>query len=463
MDVVSQIKKFFEPKSVAIFGVSRRTGKDAFNILDNLLSYGYKGKIYPVNPNATEILGIKTYPDIQTVPEQCDLAILNLPRQIILKVVKECADNGIDSIVIVTQGFGDADDEEGKQLQAELEKVIKGNNIRVLGPNSLGIANAFANFSSSFVKLDMERIPVGLICQTGVFMMGYSFAKFVGKGLDLGNGTDIDMADGLEYFGQDGDIKVVALHIEGMKDGRKFLKAAKKITGKKPVVALKTGKSEQAARAAQSHTGSMAGKDKIWDVGLKQSGIIRVNDIDEFADTVKAFYTLPLMKGNRIAVASYTGGLGIMGIDACNKYGLEIGKLSEATLKRLEEFYPSWQDVGNPADIWPAIMVERKGSLPEIEEMAVDTLLSDPGIDGILCVFGEFLPPGQWRSLTPMIERITNAHPDKPLIFHIYGSFADEAKINIEKTGKALVFTSVDRAMRALGHLYDYSEFCARH
>jgi Acyl-CoA synthetase (NDP forming) len=459
MDVVTQMKNFLEPRSVAIFGVSRRTGKEAFNILESLLSYGYQGKVYPINPNASEILGIKCYSSIREVPEQCDLAIINLPRQLVPQVVRECASNGIESVVIETQGFADADDDEGKQLQGELDEVIRGSKVRVLGPNSLGTGNAFANFSSSFARLEMERVPVGVICQTGVFMCGFFFLKLVGKGIDLGNGCDLDFADGLRYFEQDDDIKVVALHIEGIKDGRRFMEAANTITRKKPVVALKTGKSERAAQAAQSHTGSLVGKDEVWDVGLRQSGIIRVSDVDEFADVVKAFYTLPLMKGRRLGVVTYTGGVGIMCIDACQKCGLEMAKLSQATINRLDALYPSWQNVGNPADIWPAIMVERKASLSEVEEIAVDTLLSDPGVDAVLCILGEFMPPSEWRSLLPMVKRATKSHPDKPLVFHFYGPFGGETKTELEKTGKTLVFTSTDRAIRTLGHLADYSEF----
>lgn len=452
------MKKFLEPESVAVFGVSRRTGEGAFNILENLLSYGYRGRVYPVNPNASEILGIKVYHSLGEVPEKCELAVVSLPRGIVPQVVGECASSGIESVVIVTQGFADADDEEGKRLQRELDGLIRKNNVRILGPNTFGTGNAFTNFSSAFVRMDMKRIPVGVICQTGVFMVGFPFLKLIGKGIDLGNGCDLDFADGLEYFEQDSDTKVVALHIEGTRDGARFLKAAKRITRKKPVVALKTGKSEQAALAAQSHTGSLVGKDEVWDAALKQSGIIRVSSVEELADVVKAFYTLPPMKGRRLGVSTYTGGLGIMCIDACNKSGLEIAGLSLTTTEQLSMLFPSWQNVNNPADIWPAIMVAKKASLSEVQETAVETLLNDPEIDAVLCILGAFFPDSG-TSLNRMIKRATESHPDKPLVFHIYGAFADEIKTELEETGKTLVFPSLDRATATLGQLVRYQEF----
>ena len=442
---------------MAIFGVSRRTGKEAFNILENLLSQGYQGKVYPINPNTNEILGVKVYPDIRELPEKCDLAVINLPRDIVPQVVEECITRGIESVVIVTQGFVDANDEEGKELQRELDELVTRNDVRILGPNTFGTANAFTNFSTAFAKLDMKQIPVGSICQTGAFIVGFPFLKLVGKGIDLGNGCDVDFADGLEYFEQDDDVEVVALHIEGTRDGTKFLKAAKKITPKKPVVALKTGQSEQAAKAVQSHSGSLIGKNEIWDVALKQSGITRVGNVEELADTVKAFYTLPPMRGRRLGVITYTGGFGVMCIDACYKSGLEVARLSSATGERLGAMFPSWQNVGNPADIWPSAMVAKKVSLSEVQEIAVETLLNDPGVDAVLCILGAFT--GTEAGIRHIIERAIELQPDKPLVFHIYGPLADEMKKEPEERGGTLVFPTVDRATTALGHLARYQEF----
>ena len=175
---------------------------------------------------------------------------------------------------------------------------------------------------------------------------------------------------------------------------------------------------------------------------------------------VKAFYTLPPMKGRRLGVSTYTGGLRIVCIDACHKSGLEIARLSPATTEQLSTLFPSWQDVGNPVDIWPAIMVAKKASLSEVQEVVAEMLLNDPGTDAVLCLLGAFAPDSG-TSLNRIIERATESHPDKPLVFHIYGAFADETKRELEETGKTLVFPSPDRAITALGHLVHYQKFLA--
>ncbi|GAJ05433.1 unnamed protein product, partial [marine sediment metagenome] len=169
-----------------------------------------------------------------------------------------------------------------------------------------------------------------------------------------GNTCDVDFADGMEYFEQDNETKIVALHIEGIRDAKGFIKAANHLARKKPVLALKTGKSEYAAEAAQSHTGSLVGKDEVWEVALRQSGITRINDIDELGDLVRAFSLLPLMRGTKVGIVSASGGLGIMSIDACQQFHLELAELSSITMKRIKALSPPWQDVGNPVDIWPA-------------------------------------------------------------------------------------------------------------
>jgi len=457
MDVVEQLKRFMEPKSVAIVGASRRTGEEAFNILENLLSYSYEGRIYPVNPNASEILGVKTYPSVEELPEKVDLAVVSLPRSLVPGIIKECVNKHIPAITIVTQGFTDAGDDEGRRLQTEIDNIIRGSGTRILGPNTFGTANAYFNFSSSFIPAKMEKIPVGLICQTGAFFEGFSNFRFLGKGIDLGDACDIDLTDGLEYFEQDAKIKVIALHIEGVRDGRRFLKVAKRVAKKKPIIALKTGRSGRAAQAAQSHTGSLTGSDEIWDTALKGAGVTRVSDIVDFCDAIRAFCVLPLMPGRKVGIVTYTGGYGIMGADACEKFGLELAELSSTTIDRLSALSPSWLTVGNPVDIWPGVMIS-KHSLFQMEEAAVKNLLCDEQVHAVICIFNP-LKPTLYIEFCQLVKQAARDYPDKPLVFHIFGSLGDEAKNELEKTGKTLVFPSSDRAARALSHLANYSQF----
>ncbi len=460
MDVVAQMKKFVEPKSVAIVGVPRSPmviHGMAIDVLTNLINYGYQGKIYPIHPKTSEVRGLKTYATIADAPGDIDLAVINLPRELVPGVVKECVDKGIKAVTIVTQGFTDADDEKGKQLQREIDEVIRGTDTKVLGPNTFGTANAYIKFSSSYAAAEMEEVPVGLVCQSGPFFAGVGNLKLLGKGIDLGNGTDIHFGDALEYFEQDADTKVLAMHIEGMKDASGFLKQVGQVARKKPVVVLKTGRTEQGARAAQSHTGSLTGKNEIWDAAFKQAGVIKVNDVEEFGDTVKAFYTLPLMKGRRIGVVTTTGGFGVMGVDACQRSGLEVAKLSPTTVNRLSAIYPSWQNACNPADVWPASLVGKK-PLFEVLDVSVRALLDDLGVDAVLCITGAVFT----HDLLQLIEGVTKSHPDKPLVFCLIGPCKDGVKNKLEGSGNILTFSSPDRAIMTLGHLADYSESCVR-
>ncbi len=216
MDNRKDLKPFLEPQSVAIIGLSRKTGEQGNNALENLLSYGYQGKIYPINPNTSEILGVKAYPSIRDVETPVDLAVISTNRSRVPAHVRECAERGIKCISIVTQGFIDAGDEEGRRLFKEIADIAKSSGCRILGPNSFGSANVYHNFCSAFARISMQRNPVGLICQTGSLFNSSSEFRFTGKGLDIGNICNIDFADCLEYFEDDPEVKVIVLHIEGM-------------------------------------------------------------------------------------------------------------------------------------------------------------------------------------------------------------------------------------------------------
>ncbi len=460
VDIVAQMKKFVEPEAVAIFGVPRsprRIGSGALDVLTSLINYGYQGKIYPIHPRSGEIRGLKAYTSVMEVPENIDLAVINLPRDLVPGSVKDCVTKGIKAVIILTQGFADAHDDEGKQLQRQIDDFVRGTGTRILGPNTLGTANPYINFSSAFMETQMEKIPVGFMCQTGVFFLSLAGLKLMGKAIDLGNGSDIHFSDGLEYLEQDGDTKVVGLHIEGIKDGARFLRVIRRIAHKKPIIVLKTGRGEWAARAIQSHTGSLAGADEIWDAALKQAGVIRVDDIEEFTDTLRAFYKLAPMKGKRVAVISYTGGFAVMGIDACQKYGLEVAKFSPQTVSLLGEILPSWQGVGNPVDLGPAIMV-RKIAAFETLETVMKAVFNDPGVDAILGIFGAFAP-AVGVSYYQIAEKATMSHPDKPVVFYFYGRFAAEVIGEFQTKDRAMAFPSPNRAIRVLGHLADYLEF----
>lgn len=441
---------------MALIGVSRYTGEGTFNILENLLSYGYQGRIYPINPNASEILGVRTYSSITEVNEDIDLAIITTPRSLVPRLVEECAESNIQSIIIVAQGFTDASDGQGKQLQKEITDIAQSSQTRIMGPNTFGTANAFINFSSSFVKIRMKKQPIGVICQTGIFFVGFPEVVLIGKGIDLGNVCDISFADGLEYFESDPETKLVVLHIEGIRDTKRFINTARRIARIKPLIALKTGKSEQAAKAARSHTGSLTGRNEVWEAALKQPGVIQVGDLEGLIDLARTFSVLPLMERAKIGVATISGGLGIMAIDSCQECNLDIGELSHKTKRLLDAMSPSWINISNPADIWPAMMNSQPFIKPLID--GLETLLSDHQLGAVLLICGAF-DRKFGTELCQLLNELAAAHQDKPLACCLYGPYGDEAIKEMQDTGKVVGFPTPERAIRALARLNEYSQF----
>ena len=464
-DGANPMKALLEPESVAVIGASRQTGETSLNIVENLLGYDYGGRIYPVNPKAKELLGLNVYPSIKDLPEKVDLAVLSTPRHLVPGLIRECGEAGVRVVIVVGQGFRDAKDEEGEQLHQEILQVVEETGVRVLGPNTIGSANAFLNFSTSFAKNQLERIPVGLACQTGIFLGRIHGQGLIGKGVDLGNAADIDFVDAMEYFETDPQVKVIALHIEGIPRGEKFLRTAERVSKKKPIIALKTGNSGRAAQSAMSHTGSLVGKSETWDAALKQSGVIRVQDIDELMDLAKAFAFLPLMKGKRTAIITLSGGMGIASLDALDRYGLEPAELSPETRNRLEEIAPSWFVIGNPLDIWPVMMV---ADAPWVDtyRMAIHTLLADPQIDGLILIgptWMEYISPG----ISEIIVEASEDAKNKPVASWLYeGWLFDIDDVDIElkvrSKGKGAIFPSPERAARALGRLAEYAELSGK-
>jgi len=449
------MKQFMEPRSVAIVGVSRQTGEGSNNILEHILSYGYKGKLYPVNPNATEILGMRTYASIVDISDPIDLVVIATPRSQVPDVAKKCADKGVRCASIVAQGFADASDDEGRKLQKEIDAIVRNSQLRILGPNTFGTANAFCNFSSSYVKVRMKKHPIAIICQTGVFFVGFPELNFLGKGIDLGDARDIDFADGLEYFEDDAQINVIALHIEGIRDSKRFIDIAKRITKNKPIVALKTGKSEQAARAAQSHTGSMIGKSEIWDAAFKQAGVIRTVDLGELIDLTRIFAIFKSMKTPKVGVATVSGGLGIAAIDACQQARVNIDKLSPQTQKALDPLFPSFLHASNPVDIWPVMIDYKPPTKPLI--FCLDTLLSDPELGAVL-----FLCPifdEAWlNEYSEVLNGVAERYPGKPFVCALWGPYGDVAIKRLQDQGRIVAFPTPERAIKALSRLAEYSQ-----
>ena len=452
-----------EPESVALIGVPR-SAATGVNTVEFMLEYGYKGRLYPVNPSADEILGVKAYPSIKDVPETVDLAVISVPRQIVPAVVEDCIGAGVKAILVVSQGFADAD-EEGKALQERIVTLARRGGARIVGPNSMGTVNAGRKFSCAFVQMDSPQVvyPVGIASQSGlVINVGFLGSqvgghRFLGKGFDLGNTCDVDLADTLEYFEADPDTKVIALHMEGVGDGRRFLEVAKRVSKKKPIIAIKAGRTEQGGRAVASHTGAMVGEDEVYQAAFDEAGIVRARDLEDFEDLIKAFLTLPVPKGNRVGMVTLVGAMGVMAVDSCDDFGLEMVELSPRTLDLMRQSFPAWLPPSNPLDIWPASYAK---PFREIYIEALEAVMEDPKVDAAVTVHWlPALPRFEFFNTTEDLKEVAERHPDKPLAVFSYGAFQRQGMIQLESGGRVASYHSVDRCLRVLSAMWHYGQY----
>jgi len=454
----------FEPRSVAVIGASATPGKAGFNILDNLLRLGYEGEVYPVNPKAREILGLKAYPTVDQIPHPVDTAIIATPARVVVEVMKGCARKGVKAVIIISSGFSE-ESEEGRRLEEEVVAIAREAGIRVVGPNTTGVFNAENNFTSSFVPVDeVTSGNVAFVAQTGLFL-GVLFEHIlssqhfgVSKVAGLGNKADVDDADILEYLAGDAQTKVIAVYIEGLGDGRRFLKVAREIAREKPLIVFKAGITEAGAEAALSHTASLAGRAEVFEAACKQAGISRVHSFEEMLDVVKAFAFLPPSPptlggtggGNRVAIIHYTGAGCVIAADACQKEGLELAEFSPATVEALREITPAWHRIRNPVDLWAAI---ERVWVEKTYGVAIEAALRDEAVDALVVSF--FAMPG-WETYTPDFDLLRAA--GKPVLFCVEGNevLVGEAVARIEGQGFP-VYSQVNRAIFALSNLSKYA------
>jgi acyl-CoA synthetase (NDP forming) len=454
------MKYFMEPQSVAIIGISRSSGPGSYNLMENMIDYGYQGKIFPINPHANEILGIKAYSNVKEVGQKIDLAIISLPRELVVKTVTECVEAGVKAVIVVTQGFADAD-ERGKALQRDIVALARDNGARILGPNTLGVVNNYNNFTTSFMPMTQDKAPVGLICQSGIFFVGSPiFSGPIGKGIDIGNACDIGFYEALEYLGDDPDIKIIAIHMEGLEQAREFVSLAGRLAKEKPLIVFKTGQSETGAKAAASHSGTMAGHYRICKASLKQAGLHFLDEDGQMNDAVKILLHQPPMHGNRIAVITVTGAGGIIASDALEKYGLKMASLSGKTISTLAELSPEWMPLNNPLDIWPAVM---RYDLKSVYAKALKMVLDDDNVDGVLCIsIAPRLPDFDFLDVSESLNKVILRENQKPVVAWLYGPNVNEISKRFEKEKKITVYQTIEKAAWSLALLKERQKFLER-
>ncbi|MCK4273284.1 MAG: CoA-binding protein [Dehalococcoidales bacterium] len=420
---IDSLRPFFEPASVAVIGASRTPGKGGYNIIENLLRLGYPGKIYPVNPRAKQILGLAVYHELKDIPEPPELALIVLPPSSVLESLEECVARGVKAVIIESAGFGEMS-ESGARLEKQITQVAQQAGIRIMGPNSVGTINPEGHFDTSLGRLNKIFLPKGDIRQgsvgfigqtglfTGVFLPLINSELGISKIACLGNKCDVDESDMLEYFGEDTRTKIIAMYLESIKDGQRFLGLSRRIVREKPIVVMKSAVTENGAKASATHTGSIAGEDRVYDAAFRQSGIIRVGSFEQLWDIARAFVYAPLPHGNRVAIINLAGSGCVTAVDACVRNGLSIAELSPATRAKIKTVYPDWWQVRSPVDVWTA--VEASGF-----EVAYTTVtrvaLEDDGVDAVVVIMGanDWVPG---KDVPALFADIKQEFPHKPII-----------------------------------------------
>jgi acetyl coenzyme A synthetase (ADP forming)-like protein len=450
---VKNLGHIFEPDSIAVIGASPTTGKLGHVILKNILDASFQGKIYPVNPKYKEVLGLRCYPDVRSIPGKVDLAVFAIPAEVIPGVMEQCGRKGVKGAIVLSAGFGEIG---RKDLDEKLSKIVKKYGIALVGPNCLGALDPSRRLDTlffPFYKLGRPRIgDISFVTQSGAVgscivdmaaHFGIGFAKFV----SYGNGLTIDEADFIEYFGSDPHTKQIILYLEGTRDGKKLFEVLKRVGKKKPIIILKAGKVGGASQAALSHTGNIAGNYTAYQAAFRQAKVIEVNTLAELFHVVNAF-SQPLPKGNRVAVLTDGGGLGVLSADAIEAEGLSLAELSPATVEAIKDVLPPYGNVGNPIDL-----IADSG--PGEYKKALDALLADKNVDSIIVIV-LFQAPALDSSILDIV--VSASEQGKKPIFAVAvgGDYTNESRKVWDRYGIPS-YDSPDFAVRALKKFTDYS------
>ena len=352
------LEKFSHPKSVAVIGASRSPGKVGHDVVENLISFGFKGAIHPINPKSQEILGLRCYSRVTEVPGPVDLAVISVPAVVVLEVLKDCAAKGVEAVVILSAGFKEsgAGEAKGAKLEQELVNFAREHGIRIIGPNCLGVLDSYSCLNATFAAARPVRGEIGFFSQSGalcIAVLEWSKAQRVGlsRFVSLGNKCDVSEIECLRALADDPHTRVILGYIEGIDEGRAFLELAKKVSLKKPIVLFKGGVTMAGARAASSHTGSLAGSEVAYQAAFRQAGVLRARSLREFFNLALFLALQPVPEGPHLAVVTNSGGPGIIAADATEKSALELPTLGAQTVEKLRKVLPPHASFYNPVDI----------------------------------------------------------------------------------------------------------------
>ena len=453
------IREILEAKSVAVIGASRDQEKPGAQLLKVLKEVGYQGCVAGVNPQGGEVFGTLLYRNLQEVPFNVDLAVMLIPPRFVPEALRECARKGVKGVVISAEGFAETGP-QGAKYQEEVSAILKSTGMRGFGPNTLGLVNTATKLTTSYFATARMLMPgsIGFAAQSWIFVgallryLSSLDGLHLSKGIGLGNKVDVNESDALSYFMDDEQTRIIGLYLEDVKDGRLFLENLKKAVAKKPVLIIKSGRTQAGATASASHTASLAVEDAVFDGVIRQVGAIRLTGIDDFVRTLRGFLNMPLPVGDRLAFVTYSGAQAIMSIDAAVEQGLQVARLGEATQKRIAGVIATPSKTRNPIDIFPDWLAH---GYEKTTSEILKALLDDKDVDGIVFISFADARPKVYQSMVDILRQDRR----KPVFISLLGDKKDKEACQSFLDGNGLpCYDFPEYAVRVFAHMRQYSQ-----
>jgi acetyl coenzyme A synthetase (ADP forming)-like protein len=455
-DIVRDMNRIMKPDAVAVIGASGEAGKIGNSVMKNLINGGYKGKIYPINPSADEIMGLKAYKSVKDVPGSVDVAVFAIPAKFVAAALVECGEKKVPGAVLIPSGFAETGNHEG---QKEIQDIGRKYGVRLMGPNIYGFYYTWKNLCATFCTAYDVKGHAALSSQSGgigMAIIGFSRSAKMGVSaiVGLGNKSDIDEDDLLTFFEQDDNTHIIAQHCEDLKDGRAFAEVAKRVSKKKPIVMLKAGRTSMGARAASSHTGALAGNDRIYDDVLRQSGVIRAKALREMLEYARAIPVLPTPKGENAVIITGAGGSGVLLSDACVDNGIRLMAMPPDLDAAFRKFIPPFGAAGNPVDI-------TGGEPPKTYQNTIRLGLEDPRIHSLILGYWHTIvtPPMVFAKLVvEVVDEMKAKGIHKPIVVSLAGDVqVEEAAEHLFDHGIPAYPYSTEMPVMVLGAKYKWA------
>ncbi|MGA3109639.1 MAG: CoA-binding protein, partial [Candidatus Bathyarchaeia archaeon] len=448
---MASIEKMLNPRSVAVIGASESEGSIGQSLTKNLLTGKDRRKIYPVNLNRETVMGLKCYPSVSKIPEHVDLAVIATPARTVPAIVAECAKAGVDGAVILSAGFREVGS-GGAKLEDEIKQIQSMHDIRILGPNCVGVARPQIALNATFLRDNPQPGQIAFISQSGALgsaIVNWAVSTGIGFSIfaSLGSTLDIDYGDMIDYLGEDPNTRSIIIYMEGVGNAKKFMSSARGFARTKPIIVIKAGRNAAGAKAASSHTGALAGDFAVYEAAFKRAGVVMVDEIGDLFNCATVLDSRFLPAGPNLAIVTNAGGPAVLAADSIVTHGGQLAELSEESMKVMNGALPPYWSRGNPLDILGDADVSRY-------ELAVKTCIADPNVDGLLVIY---TPQGTTQP-TQLAEAVTKIAADrrKPMLTVWMGESSVRESREIFHRNDIPTYATPEEAIKTYTYMYQY-------